>query len=223
MGIINNVTMLAIILAGAAVIREREHGTMDHLAGNARPTIRDRHGQSVGQRPRHHGRGRLGAGRRRAHIARDPRRRLGPPVHCRGRTLSLFRDGHRHLSCDVARSMPQLGLLYMLVAMPMNMLSGSNTPLESMPPLLQHSHVRVALDAFRVVRTGDPVSWRWIRRGMEGICGRSRNRIVILRAGRAALPLRRLTGELSHCRAVACSTQSLPRIDFCVGCAWRTR
>ncbi len=31
MGIINNVTMLAIILAGAAVIREREHGTMDHL------------------------------------------------------------------------------------------------------------------------------------------------------------------------------------------------
>ena len=31
MGIVNNVTMLAIILAGAAIIREREHGTMDHL------------------------------------------------------------------------------------------------------------------------------------------------------------------------------------------------
>ena len=31
MGIINSVTMLAIILAGAAVVREREHGTMDHL------------------------------------------------------------------------------------------------------------------------------------------------------------------------------------------------
>jgi ABC-2 type transport system permease protein len=36
----------------------------------------------------------------------------------------------------VARSMPQLGLLYMLVYMPMNMLSGSNTPLESMPAWL---------------------------------------------------------------------------------------
>src|SRR3974390_3198979 len=36
----------------------------------------------------------------------------------------------------VARSMPQLGLLYMLVYMPINMLSGSNTPLESMPPWL---------------------------------------------------------------------------------------
>ena len=37
----------------------------------------------------------------------------------------------------VARSMPQLGLLYMLVVIPMNMLSGSNTPLESMPPFLR--------------------------------------------------------------------------------------
>ena len=31
MGIINSVTMLAIVLAGAAIVREREHGTMDHL------------------------------------------------------------------------------------------------------------------------------------------------------------------------------------------------
>jgi ABC-2 type transport system permease protein len=36
----------------------------------------------------------------------------------------------------VARSMLQLGLLYMLVYMPMNMLSGSNTPLERMPAWL---------------------------------------------------------------------------------------
>src|SRR3974377_2122315 len=31
MAVINNITMLAIILAGAAVVREREHGTLDHL------------------------------------------------------------------------------------------------------------------------------------------------------------------------------------------------
>ncbi len=36
MGIINNVTMLAIILAGAAVVREREHGTMDHFLDRGR-------------------------------------------------------------------------------------------------------------------------------------------------------------------------------------------
>ena len=37
----------------------------------------------------------------------------------------------------IARTMPQLGLLFLLVAVPLNMLSGSNTPLESMPPFLR--------------------------------------------------------------------------------------
>src|SRR3974390_2661903 len=36
----------------------------------------------------------------------------------------------------VVRSMPQLGLLYMLITLPMNILSGANTPLDSMPPWL---------------------------------------------------------------------------------------
>jgi len=39
----------------------------------------------------------------------------------------------------VARSMPQFGLMFMLVFLPMNMLSGSNTPLESMPAWLSRS------------------------------------------------------------------------------------
>jgi ABC-2 type transport system permease protein len=37
----------------------------------------------------------------------------------------------------IVHTMPQLGLLYMLVALPLNLLSGSNTPLESMPPSLR--------------------------------------------------------------------------------------
>lgn len=37
----------------------------------------------------------------------------------------------------IARLMPQLGLLFMLVALPLHMLSGSDTPLESMPNWLQ--------------------------------------------------------------------------------------
>jgi ABC-2 type transport system permease protein len=36
----------------------------------------------------------------------------------------------------VVRSMPQLGLLFMLIAMPMNILLGNATPIESMPPWL---------------------------------------------------------------------------------------
>jgi ABC-2 type transport system permease protein len=37
----------------------------------------------------------------------------------------------------IARSMPQLGLLYIMIALPMNLLSGANTPVESMPPFLR--------------------------------------------------------------------------------------
>jgi ABC-2 type transport system permease protein len=38
----------------------------------------------------------------------------------------------------VARSMPQLGLLTILVLMPLQILSGGTTPRESMPELVQH-------------------------------------------------------------------------------------
>ena len=37
----------------------------------------------------------------------------------------------------IARSMPQLGLLYIMIALPMNLLSGANTPVESMPLFLR--------------------------------------------------------------------------------------
>ena len=137
MGIINNVTMLAIILAGAAVIREREHGTMDHLlvmpvtpfeiamakvwANGLVITI------AVG-----------------LSLAIVVRTLLAIPV---AGSIPLFMGGVALylffataigiFLATIARSMPQLGLLYMLVAMPMNMLSGSNTPLESMPRVLQ--------------------------------------------------------------------------------------
>ena len=33
--------------------------------------------------------------------------------------------------------MPQLGFLYLLVDLPLSLLSGANAPIESMPPLLQ--------------------------------------------------------------------------------------
>ena len=42
MEVINNITMLAIFLAGAAVIREREHGTIEHLLVMPLTSDRDR-------------------------------------------------------------------------------------------------------------------------------------------------------------------------------------
>jgi ABC-2 type transport system permease protein len=138
MGIINNVTILAIILAGAAIVREREHGTMDHLlvmplspfeiamakvwANGLVITV------AVG-----------------LSLSIVVRTLLGIPI---AGSVPLFMAGvmiYLFFATaigiflgTVARSMPQLGLLFMLIAMPMSILSGSNTPIESMPPLLQY-------------------------------------------------------------------------------------
>ena len=133
MGIINNVTMLAIVLAGAAVIREREHGTMDHLLvmpvtpfeiamskiwANGLIII-------------------VAAGLSLCFVVRGV---LGIPI---AGSIPLFLLGvaaYLFFATSVglflgtiARSMPQIGLLFLLVYLPLAMLSGSNTPLESMP------------------------------------------------------------------------------------------
>ncbi len=133
MGIINSVTMLAIILAGAAIIREREHGTMDHLlvmpltpfeiamakiwANALVVTV------AVGLSLSIVVRGLLGVP-----IAGSI------PLFMVGVVIYLFFATAIGIFLGtIARSMPQLGLLFILVFLPMNMLSGSNTPLESMP------------------------------------------------------------------------------------------
>jgi ABC-2 type transport system permease protein len=125
--------MLAIILSGAAIVREREHGTMDHLlvmpltpfeiamakiCANALVIT-----TAVG-----------------LSLYFVVRMILGVPI---AGSIPLFMAGvliYLFFATaigiflgTVARSMPQLGLLFMLVFLPMNMLSGSNTPLESMP------------------------------------------------------------------------------------------
>jgi len=136
MGIINSITMLAIILAGTAVVREREHGTMDHLLvmpltpfeiamakiwANGLVII-----VAVGLSLYLVLQGLLGIP-----IAGSvPLFLLGVAVYLFFATaIGIFLGA-------VARSMPQLGLLYLLVFLPLNILSGSNTPLESMPPWL---------------------------------------------------------------------------------------
>jgi len=137
MGIINSVTMLAIILAGAAVVREREHGTMDHLlvmpltpfeiamskiwANALVITV------AVGLSLTFVVRGLLAI----------PIAGSVPLFMCGVIIYLFFATAIGIFLATIARTMPQLGLLYMLVAMPLNMLSGSNTPLESMPPFLR--------------------------------------------------------------------------------------
>jgi ABC-2 type transport system permease protein len=136
MGIINNVTMLAIIMSGAAVIREREHGTMDHLL--AMPLT-----------PFEIALSKVWANGLVITVAVGlslyvvVRTVLGIPIigsiplFMVGVVIYLFFATAIGIFLGtVTHSMPQLGLLFMLVYLPMNMLSGSNTPLESMPPWL---------------------------------------------------------------------------------------
>ncbi len=136
MGIINSVTMLAIVLAGAAIIREREHGTMDHLLvmpvtpfeiamskvwANGLVII-----VAVGLSLYLVVRAMLAIP-----IAGSiPLFMLGVAIYL------FFATAVGIFLGTIARSMPQLGLLYLLVYLPMALLSGSNTPLESMPPWL---------------------------------------------------------------------------------------
>ncbi len=137
MGIVNNVTMLAIILTGAALIREREHGTMDHLlvmplsAFEIATAKVWANGLVIA----------LAVG---VSLTVVVRMLLGIPIagsvplFMLGVMLYLFFAIAIGIFLGtVARSMPQLGLLFMLIAMPMNILSGANTPLESMPLALQ--------------------------------------------------------------------------------------
>jgi ABC-2 type transport system permease protein len=133
MGIINNITMLGIILAGTAIVREREHGTMDHLL--VMPLT-----------PFEIAMSKVWANALVIAIATGlslylvVRALLHVPIVG---SVPLFMLGvaiYLFFTCaigiflgTVARTMPQLGLLFMLIFLPMNLLSGSNTPLESMP------------------------------------------------------------------------------------------
>src|SRR6516165_1266400 len=133
MGIISSVTILAIILAGAALVREREHGTMDHLL-------------VMPLSPFEIAMSKIWANVFVIAVAVGLSLYLvvqlllkipiagSIPLFMLGAVLYLFFATAIGLFLGtVARSMPQLGLIYMLVAVPMNILSGNATPLESMP------------------------------------------------------------------------------------------
>jgi ABC-2 type transport system permease protein len=133
MAVINNVTMLAIILAGAAVVREREHGTMDHLLVMPLTPFEIAMSKVWAN-------GLVIAVAVALSLYLVLRLMLGIPVAgsiplfmCGVVIYLFFATAIGIFLGTVARSMPQLGLLYMLVYLPMNMLSGGNTPLESMP------------------------------------------------------------------------------------------
>ncbi|MCW2286200.1 ABC-2 type transport system permease protein [Rhodoblastus acidophilus] len=139
MGIISSTTMLAIILAGAAVVREREHGTVEHLLVMPVTPFEIAMAKIWAN-------GLIILGAVALSLTFVVQRLLAIPINgsvplfLLGAALYLFfATSVGVFLATIARTMPQLGLLYLLVAVPLNLLSGANTPLESMPALLRNA------------------------------------------------------------------------------------
>ncbi|UYN93629.1 MAG: ABC transporter permease [Enhydrobacter sp.] len=136
--LINNVTMLSIILTGAALIREREHGTIDHLLVMPVTPLEIMLGKVWAMAL-------VVLVACALSLAFVLQVLLAVPI---GGSVALFLAGAAmHLFATtsmgillgtVARSMPQFGMLIVLVLVPLEMLSGGQTPRESMPEFIQH-------------------------------------------------------------------------------------
>ncbi len=137
MEVINNVTMLAIVLTGAALIREKEHGTVEHLL--VMPVtpfeIMISKVWSMGLVVL------IAAAFSLLFVVGGA---LSVPIQGSvmlfliGTALHLFATTSMGIFLGTAaRSMPQFGLLLMLILLPLQMLSGGTTPRESMPGFVQ--------------------------------------------------------------------------------------
>ena len=135
--IINNVTMLSILLTGAALIREREHGTVEHLL--VMPVTP---GEIMLAKVWSMAAVVLLATTISLLVIVEGALRVpiegSIPLFLAGAALNLFATTSLGIFlATIARSMPQFGMLLILVLLPLQMLSGGMTPRESMPQFVQ--------------------------------------------------------------------------------------
>lgn len=137
MQLVNDVSLLAIILTGAALIRERERGTLEHLLVMPVTPFQIMSSKIWSM-------GIVVWIATALSVKFVINGYLDIPIYgsywlfMGGVALHLFAMTSMgiFLAC-VADSMPQLGMLMILVLMPMQMLSGGATPRESMPEFVQ--------------------------------------------------------------------------------------
>jgi ABC-2 type transport system permease protein len=137
MEVVSHVTMLSIILTGAALIREREHGTVEHLL--VMPVT-----PAEIMLAKMWSMGAVVLLAASASLNLVIRGALNVTIEGSvalflvGATLHLFATTAMGIfMATLARTMPQFGLLIMLVLLPLQVLSGGNTPRESMPRLVR--------------------------------------------------------------------------------------
>lgn len=138
MELINNITMLGIILTGAAVIREREHGTVEHLLSMPLSPA-----EIMAAKVWANGLVVLAAAALSLNLVvrglLDVPVAGSVPLFLFGAMLYMFAVTSMGIFLGtVARSMPQMALLVMLVVLPLEILSGGMTPRESMPEIVRH-------------------------------------------------------------------------------------
>ncbi len=136
--IINSITMLSIVLTGAALIREREHGTIEHLLVMPVTPVEIMVAKIWSM-------GLVVLAASAGALVLVVQGLLAFPVQG---SLALFLVGAAlHLFATtsmgiffatVAGSMPQFGMLLMLALYPLQALSGGMTPRESMPEFVQN-------------------------------------------------------------------------------------
>jgi ABC-2 type transport system permease protein len=138
MELINSITMLSILLTGTALIREREHGTIEHLLVMPLTPFEIMTGKILAM-------GLVVAVVATASLIVVVQGVLAVPIEgsiglfVLGMALHLFAATSMGIFLGtVARSMPQLGLLTIIVLLPLQMLSGGMTPRESMPDIVQN-------------------------------------------------------------------------------------
>jgi ABC-2 type transport system permease protein len=138
MEVINSVTMLSIILTGAALIREREHGTIEHLLVMPLTPFEIMMAKVWSM-------GLVVAVAATASVVLVVQGILKVPIEgsiglfVAGMALHLFAATSMGIFLGtVARSMPQMGLLTIIVLLPLQMLSGGMTPRESMPEAVRN-------------------------------------------------------------------------------------
>jgi ABC-2 type transport system permease protein len=135
-GLIDQVTILAVVLTGAALIREREHGTIEHLLVMPVTPFEIMMSKIWSM-------GVVVVAATGLSLVFVIHLVLSVPLQ--GSVALFLAAAAMHVFATTslgiflatfARTMPQFGLLLMMVLLPLNMLSGGMTPRESMPEVV---------------------------------------------------------------------------------------
>lgn len=152
--VVNQITMLSIVLTGAALIRERERGTIEHLLVMPVTPLEIMISKVWAM-------GLVVLLASAFSLTFIVQGLLAVPIEgsvvlfLAGTALHLFATTSMGVFLGtLARSMPQFGLLLMLVLLPMQMLSGGSTPRESMPEWVQNVMLGAPTTHFNMLAQG---------------------------------------------------------------------